>query len=856
MTAEQWREVKSILEQALEQPAATRGAWLQSNCPEDQLRTEVLSLLEAQARETRDFLETPADGEGGLIASLRPGSMIGQRIGSWLLVEEIGQGGMGTVYRAVRADREFDREVAIKIVSRGMDTEMLLRRFRTERQILANLDHPYIARLIDGGTTPSGLPYFVMEYVPGVPVTEYCNQNRLGIRARLELFQKICSAVAYAHHNLIVHRDLKPANVLVTAVGDPKLLDFGIARLLSDGEISDPTVTMARMATPAYASPEQIRGGIAGIPSDIYSLGVMLYEVLTGHRPYRLPSRESSDLARIICERDPTRPSDVVMSSESVERSNGEMAIIEPASISRERNASGPEQLRRKLKGDLDNIIAMALRKEPHRRYESVEQFREDLRRHLAGLPISARKDTFGYRSAKFLDRHRWSVSALVLSVLMLVAVSLWALHQASRLAHRVEEDHKLATSFVVDLHDSIAKLPGAAQARETLLQRSLRYLNGLSSESGRDPEYLRSVATAYEKFAELQVGRNGPGIGRSSDARDTYERARAIRESLVESHSDDSSMQLELARNYLLGAYIAGRTAPLNVRRELDEKALKVAEKLVAQDPRDVYNRRVLASAHMGMAYGLINEEHWDLARVQLRKAQAILTELAAEDPRNIETRQELAEIHYRLGNSYVQAGQAQQGVNDLRQALEYQTQLEADLPENPKLRSETASTCHFLGVALGNLGRRTEAVSFLNRAIAIRTASLEADPRDSRTQSLLAGNYSERAKVLLDTGRNAEALSSARRAVELQEQVFAKDGKSIPVRISRAEYEGRLASACAAMALRGKASSTEALEWYRRSLSDWDELNGEGVLRGPNIQSDIAKLRREFQNFQQHAP
>ena len=327
-----------------------------------------------------DFLEAAGPAQGHFLSAFHSSALAGHRIGVYRLVEEIGRGGMGTVYRAVRDDDEFQMVVAIKIVSRGMDTDMVLRRFRTERQILASLDHPNIARILDGGSTSSGLPYFVMEFVDGLPLTRYCDERRLTVTERLRLFRKVCDAVGYAHRNYVIHRDLKPGNILVTSDGTPKLLDFGIAKIVKGSE-EDHTVTGLAMATPAYASPEQIRGGVIGLGSDIYSLGVILYELLTGHRPYRLPMRDSEELARVICEREPTRASTVVGIREKVEEGEGATVTIDPSDVS-DRRRTTIDALRRHLRGDLDTIVSVALRKEPDRRYSSVEEFSNDLGRY------------------------------------------------------------------------------------------------------------------------------------------------------------------------------------------------------------------------------------------------------------------------------------------------------------------------------------------------------------------------------------------------------------------------------------------------------------------------------------------
>jgi serine/threonine protein kinase len=318
-------------------------------------------------------------------------------VGPYRLIREIGSGGMGTVFLAVRNDDAFQRRVAIKVLRRGMDTDAIVRRFRHERQILASLQHPYIAGLLDGGSTSDGLPYFAMEYVQGQNISDFCEARTLDTTARLELFRKVCAAVQYAHQNLIIHRDIKPANVLVTSDGTPKLLDFGIAKLVNPevgGQTLAPTAAGLQLMTPDYASPEQVRGETVTTATDVYSLGVLLYELLTGRRPYELTSRSLADVAHVICHAEPERPS---------------TAVTQPV-----RGATSPhtDRLRRRLAGDLDNIALKALSKEPDRRYASVDQFSEDVRRHLAGLPVIARKDTVGYRAAKFVRRNKGVVAA------------------------------------------------------------------------------------------------------------------------------------------------------------------------------------------------------------------------------------------------------------------------------------------------------------------------------------------------------------------------------------------------------------------------------------------------------------
>lgn len=401
---ERWARVKELFEAAVDLAPNERAALLSSECGgDDALRREIESLLDSD-NQTDGFIEKPAFEIPRDLFPEAEESLAGRQFGAYQVIREIGRGGLGAVYLAARADDEYRKQVAIKLVRRGLDTEDILHRFRNERQILAQLDHPNIARLIDGGTTDDGLPYFVMEYVNGEPINAYCDANALATTERLTLFRKVCAAVTYAHQNLVIHRDLKPSNILVTPEGEPKLLDFGIAKLLSAGdELFTQTIPALRVMTPEYASPEQVKGDKIMTTSDVYSLGVLLYELLTGRRPYRLKTRTTEEISRAITEQEPERPSTAI--SQRSDRNSPVSAIRNPKS----------------LRGDLDNIVLMAMRKEPVRRYASVGQFSEDLRRHLTGLPVIARKDTVSYRASKFVNRHRIGVAAAALVLLSLL---------------------------------------------------------------------------------------------------------------------------------------------------------------------------------------------------------------------------------------------------------------------------------------------------------------------------------------------------------------------------------------------------------------------------------------------------
>ena len=429
---ELWEQVKEILAQALEKPAAERSAFVRQACGENAaLLAEVDSLL-ANYDQADSLLENSPAAD---ILPRSPDRAVGKRIGVYRIVREIEHGGMAVVYLGERDDQTYRKQVAIKMVKSGIDAEQVLQRFRNERQTLAALDHPNIVKLLDGGSSEDGSPYLVMEYVDGQPIDRYCDLNQLSLDARLRLFCQVCSAVQYAHENLVIHRDLKPGNILITKSGVPRLLDFGIAKLLNPECVQTPLVTRTHWhpMTPEYASPEQIRGDSITPATDVYSLGVLLFELLTGHRPYRSTGQSLLEMERLICQGEPERPSAVVLGTEKRPVGDGGApAAITPESVSAPRGLH-PAELQRRLRGDLDTLVMKAIRKEPERRYGSVEEFSRDIERYLRGEPIRARKSTVVYRSVRFVHRHRES-SAAALAVLCIAAgIATWEMRRISR---------------------------------------------------------------------------------------------------------------------------------------------------------------------------------------------------------------------------------------------------------------------------------------------------------------------------------------------------------------------------------------------------------------------------------------
>lgn len=513
---ERWSQISALLDNVLEVPPEERAAYLDEACADDpELRREVEAFLDAEAN-APDFLEGEAAHHASAFmpdvsSSTSPDPLSpGQQLGAYRVAEKIGEGGMSTIYRAERADGSFEQDVAIKLMRTDFGTGDFVQRFLNERQILASLNHPNIARVFDGGTTDTGRPYFVMEHVEGTPITTYCDEHRLSIEERLALFQTVAEAVQHAHQNLVVHRDLKPSNILVTEAGQVKLLDFGIAKLLSpDPETSPPEAPVTRtglhLMTPEYAAPEQVKGETITTTTDIYALGILLYELLTGHRPYHLQQRSPYEIVRAICDEEPTRPSTIVTKVRE-----GTSTRITPDDVSTARGLDA-DALQRTLSGDLDAIVLKALRKPPADRYATVEAFTDDIRRYLADEPVDARANTWTYRTRKFARRH-WLGVATVAAVALLIAGFMATLvYQQTVTAQARTEAEAEATKanqvaqFMVELFESNDPTKASADTltARTLLQRGVERAQGLDDQPAVQVHLLNTIGEAYREMGQ-----------------------------------------------------------------------------------------------------------------------------------------------------------------------------------------------------------------------------------------------------------------------------------------------------------------------------------------------------------------
>jgi serine/threonine protein kinase/tetratricopeptide (TPR) repeat protein len=813
-----------------------------------------------------------------------------RRIGPYRLVQEIGHGGMGAVYLAVRDDDAFQKRVAVKVLRRGMDTDAIISRFRNERQILAGLDHPNIARLIDGGSTSDGLPYFVMEYVDGAPIDEYADRQHLDTTARLDLFQQVCAAVQYAHQNLIIHRDIKPANVLVTRDGVPKLLDFGIAKLVNPelaGHTLAPTAAGLQLMTPQYASPEQVRGDPVTTATDVYSLGMLLYELLTGRRPYEVGSCAPSDIARVVCETVPPRPSTAVTTgwappagdSAATPSSSAVSGTTDSKPRTRTRTVD-PDRLRRRLAGDLDNIVMKALSKEPPRRYGSVDQFAEDVRRHLAGLPVIARKDTFGYRASKFVRRNRAAVAAAVCVVLALVGGIIGVAWQASvarteraRAEQRFDDVRALATAFLFDLHDAIRDLPGSTPARQLVVTKGMEYLDKLSQDAGDRPDLRRELAAGYLRVGDVQGRPFNPNLGDTDGALESYRKAVSLYESLGVTPSSDASLRREASVAYLrlsdvlsvsgdsAGALASARTgldfvrdlsndlsaAPQALRDlvvgysrvgdllsetgqtqealEYRRQALALMEQLAAREPNDPNNLRQLGVAYQKMGNSLGNPNYPNIgdyagALDQLEKSVEVFRRASAAYPNNALFRRNYAVANSNAADILGALGRPDAALAREQVALEtFQAQARED-PTNAAAKNDLAIGWYKMGEMLDARGRTREALVEYEKAVAIHQTLSAADPGNDRARLELASDLAAVGTVQAKLGMRERSLANHSQAVEMARALSAGNADNVELRVSVALALIGRADASALLAGRGDSSAFANASADRRSL------------------------------------
>ena len=837
-TPEAWRHARELLATLIELPAAARSDFLDSSCGEDlHLRRKLEDLLRAHEATEVEHLENFSDQIGPSLASagfIQP--LIGRRIGAYRVEAEIGRGGMGSVYRAVRADDAYQKRVAIKLVDRGLSRRSA-ELFRHERQILADLEHPNIARLLDGGAHEDGSPYLVMEFVEGEPITKYCDTHRLSIEQRLALFQKICSAVHFAHQNLVIHRDIKPANILVTREGEPKLLDFGIAKIV--GSDAD-TQTMGAM-TPAYASPEQLRGELVTTATDVYSLGLVLYEILTGRYAYE---RFTSPVQRqrAILETDPERPSQAIRRPNV---HNGGAAKSEQIGALRQLPV---EKLSQRLEGDLESIVAKAIRKEPDQRYSSVAQFSEDISRELRGEPVIAHQSTFIYRCNKFVRRHTIGV-ATGLAMLVLFVSGLALIVRAEQRA-RVEEANaeqrfndvrELANSLIFEVHDSIRSLPGATAARKLIAQRAQEYLDRLASAKSSDPALLSELAGAYRRLASVLGNSLDANSGNSERALHDYRRALELRQAVVKLTPTSVQAQCDLAQSYLDVALLSSATNAGNQQDSDLNKAIGILEPLAMAHPQDANVQYGLAKALERKAGTLTESGKLDESRNTYERSLRIYQQLMDSNPQNDDYRTEVSFAHKHLGGLLAtqhEPDQLRAGFEQYKQALVLDEELLKANPQDGNRRYAITFTYSDMGYILGKLGEVDDAIGYYQKAFAIRSALAAADPQDTRARAGLANTYGYLANLMMLKGRLHDALEDEKRSFELRKALAEQDPSNVRKRLVMAKSQAEVGDVFSRLAFDARTNVKQKVSycrqaegWYRTSLPELEKHKSEFI-------------------------
>lgn len=753
MNPERWDRLKALFAEALTREASDRAAFVASLSGEDaSVRTALLSLLDAHQED--DFLESPAFRMGSQPADADQPPPA--RVGPYAVVREIGRGGMGTVYLGVRADDEYEKKVAIKLVRGGFGQQDLRRRFRSERQILARLDHPNIAKLLDGGTTPDGTPYLVMDHVEGEPITAWAEKRSVPIAERLALFRSVCAAVQYAHQNLVVHRDLKPANVLVTPEGVPKLLDFGVAKLLDPqpAETGDaPTVEAMRAMTPDYASPEQARGEPVTILSDVYSLGVVLYELLSGQRPYKVTGTSAREIERVLCEQDPPRPS-----------------------------AKRPH-----LSADVDAIVLKAMSKEPERRYGSVEQFSADIGRYLDGAPVIARRSTAGYRLRRFAGRHKAVVSVAALLVLSLVLGVVGTTREAriadaqrKRAEKRFADVRKLANSLLFDIYGAVENLPGATAARQAIVTKALEYLRSLAQEAGDDAGLKRELAEAYQRVGDIQGSPFVANLGDTAGALASFRTALDIREALLA--KDPGNVELARARNSSFDKISDVLSYTGDVGGALAElrRSQEGRERLAKEHPDDPKFRRDVAVGHLKLADVLSRTGNIPGALASMTTSRDILEAIAGSKPDDMRARRDLSVARNKLAEMLRLSGDLGLAATVLAQAIEDSKAILAREPDNAIAKRDLEISANKLGLVKFDAGDAAGAVAAHREALATAEALAAADALNKQGRMDIAFTENRLGRAQEKVRDSEGAMKSFRTANSVLEALLREDAKN----------------------------------------------------------------------------
>ncbi|HEX8816038.1 MAG TPA: serine/threonine-protein kinase [Terriglobales bacterium] len=853
MTPERWSEIQQHLHVALSLRSEARNAFFEGLRERDlDLCDEVESLLAAESADP-EFLNSPVqnairDGEPAPQAA--QDSMIGRVFGAYRLIELIGAGGMGEVYRAIRVDGQYQQQVAVKIVRPGLAVGFNALRFRNERQILANLDHPNIAKILDGGTTGDGTPYLTMELIEGVSIDRYCDRHNLTTGDRLALFMQVCSAVHYAHQHLVVHRDIKPTNILVTSGGATKLLDFGIAKILGrDVPSADATVTGVRAMTPQYASPEQLRGEPITTATDVYSLGLVLYELLTGRPAFGSRGNMPLEIARGVLEMEPEKPSAALrkrtrqkLTSQTAGESGAHNAIGAPAD--------------KPLSADLDSMVLKALRNDPRDRYGSVEQLSDDIRRHLEGLPVRARKGTLSYRVSKYVFRHKIAVASAAVVFVVLIAGMIVTLREARiakanalRAERRLHDVQQLANSLIFDVHDSIQDLPGSTATRRVIVDQARRYLDSLTQEGSGDLQLQRELAATYQRLGNLLGGPRLASLGDSAGAMQSYMKSLELRQAIAASGGATGADQIQLAEMHRVVAEMSHFSGDLGQAFDHAEKAAAIANAAMQgtggghADAAEQLARAYKALAEIewsGMAFGSFADS--DAALDYSRKSLMVATEEAAAEPENARFTRLVMWIRILIARTQSQNGHRSEAISELRSVLATYRSVSSQGNSFTYQRG-LGESLEELGNALERDNRLADALACHQEELAIFQRLSSADPGNAQARFDLVGATFEVGASLMRQGKPVQGLPLIQQAISMEQGIMRLDPNRIEYRTWMAVFRVAEGEALSRLGRRQEAlASFVAAKDYYEGVAQSDPRDEDERLSGLATDEKIA--------------
>lgn len=751
MTGEDWARLELLFEDARQKPASERELWLEDHCADEAMRALVTDMLVAYDHDP-EFLEASTDVAAS-VTTVLAGGLVGSRLGPYRVTAQVGRGGMGVVYDAVRDDGEFERRVAIKVLPTWSGVT-LAERFRLERRVLASLDHPGIARLVDSGMTPDGAPYFVMEFIDGAPIDVWAREQRLDVRARVALVERVCDAVAYAHQHLIVHRDIKPANILVPADGHPKLLDFGIATLLAgpDGEDTGLTATGHQTFTVDFVSPEQIKGEAVTTASDVYSLGVLLYLLVAGRRPYTLKDLSPLEAMRTVCEVDPPPPSAVAASADAAA-----------------------------IRGDLDAVIGKALSKAPRHRYPTVGALAADLEAFRLGMPVKAAPESWARQARRFVRRNK-AAAAVLVAIVVGGGVAAWqarvAATERDRAQRRFAQVREFSRSLIFDVNAALARVPGNTEPRRLVLDRAMSFLDGLAADTDLDDALAEELVEGYLRLGTVQGDGQGRNLGDARAAVTSFDKAAKIAERLIRARPADVDRISRRMDALDLLARACNEVGDEPAHAAAWASHLELVQRLERDHAGDPAAVARAAEGYSDAGIARADVRDLDAARGYYERSTALYASLTPAELAKGGRSSEYAFALKRLGAVLMVQQQLDESERRYRAALAIEEELLRRRPADADTEYGLTFTLSDLGGVLRSQGRVDEGEAMWRRALDIRKRAADADPKDVRALGGVATLEWRLANLARAQRRYREAVERLRGALAMRDGLLATRG------------------------------------------------------------------------------